>query len=109
MKKPKPFDLIDAHTFVDEPVRMVPPQYKKGGSHAMSESKIRKREAKTVTKVELNAAGCATPDCGHDHSTLYLHSACHTNSGSYVRYEKEIESLIITCARCDDEIIRIKL
>jgi hypothetical protein len=40
MPKPKPFDLVDAKTFVDELVRMVPPQYKKGGSHAMPREDI---------------------------------------------------------------------
>jgi hypothetical protein len=66
-------------------------------------------KARTVTKSEMNASGCATPNCGHDHSILYLHAGCHPSSPTWVRYEKAIETLIITCHNCDKEVVRIKL
>jgi hypothetical protein len=62
-----------------------------------------------VDKDILNNAACDNPDCGHDHSTLFLHSNCHNEAPTWTRYQKDIETLIITCAECDEEIIRIRL
>jgi hypothetical protein len=87
-------------------VKMVPPQYKKGGLHG---TPMEKPKAKVITKEDLNASGCATPNCGHDHSVLYLHGGCHISAATTVRYEKVIETLIIDCAKCGKEITRIKL
>jgi hypothetical protein len=65
--------------------------------------------SKTITKEDLNGMGCGTPNCGHDHSTLYLHASCHIGAATVVRYEKAIETLVIECAECEKEVVRIKL
>jgi hypothetical protein len=70
---------------------------------------MKKPKAKVITKEELNDAGCGTPNCNHNHSTLYLHGGCHINALTSVRYEKKIETLIIECGACEEEVVRIKL
>jgi hypothetical protein len=65
--------------------------------------------AKTVTKQDLNAAGCGSEGCGHDHSVLYLHPGCHVGSATIVRYEKKTEELVIECNTCEKEVVRVKL
>jgi hypothetical protein len=64
---------------------------------------------KPISKYELNVMGCGTPNCGHDHSILYLHAQCHPRSATWIRYEKIPEVLVITCAKCDKEVARIRL
>lgn len=65
---------------------------------------------KFVTQQELNQLGCAG-DLNHQHShdcaTLYLHARCHLKAGTYARYEKLTGILVIECARCKREIVRI--
>jgi len=63
---------------------------------------------KPVTKKDLDEMRCGN-GCTHDHSTLYFHSRCHPKSGTYVRYEKHHAQLIIECAQCEREVLRIKL
>jgi hypothetical protein len=64
---------------------------------------------KPISKYELNVMGCGEPNCKHDHSVLYLHSSCHPRSATWTRYEKISETLVITCAKCDKEVVRIRL
>lgn len=61
-----------------------------------------------LTQIELDQIGCGTPDCRHDHSTLFFHAKCHPNSPAWVKYEKVSGTLIIQCAECD-EIIAVIL
>jgi hypothetical protein len=63
----------------------------------------------TVTKKDLNNAGCGVPNCKHDHSILYLHSSCHIKSPVFIRYEKKDEILVITCGECNKEVVKVKL
>jgi hypothetical protein len=65
--------------------------------------------ALTVTKEQLDASGCSSPNCNHDHSTLYIHAVCHISSAVCVKYEKKTGLIIVECAECDKEVIRIKL
>jgi hypothetical protein len=60
-----------------------------------------------LLKPELDAAGCDMPDCGHDHSVIYLHAACHPHSATRARYEKALGHLIIACHKCGTEVARI--
>jgi hypothetical protein len=60
-----------------------------------------------LTAKVLDASGCGTPNCGHDHSVLYLHPRCHPQAGTWVRYEKKSGTLIVDCARCNREIARV--
>jgi hypothetical protein len=66
-------------------------------------------KAKVMTKEDLNKSGCGLPNCTHDHSKLFLHSSCHIEAPTWVIYEKAIETLIVKCADCGNEVIRIKL
>lgn len=52
------------------------------------------------TRSRLDKMGCSTPNCGHDHSVLYLVPVCHEDAGLEARYEKRTGHLILECARC---------
>ena len=54
-----------------------------------------------LTRRDLDAAGCGTPNCGHDHSVLYLHSRCHPEARTKVSYHKVTGTLRVRCGRCD--------
>jgi len=53
-----------------------------------------------LTRDVLDSFGCATPNCGHDHSTLFLHGACHLGAGNEVQYTKATGVLTIRCNQC---------
>jgi hypothetical protein len=38
---------------------------------------------------------------------LYLRPKCHPESGSFVRYEKQYGQLVIECAECQRDVLRI--
>jgi hypothetical protein len=61
----------------------------------------------TLTQRELDAVGCATPGCTHDHSVLYFHPRCCDGAGISARYEKDSGELVIACAECEREVVRI--
>lgn len=60
-----------------------------------------------LTAADLDKMGCGVPDCGHDHSILYLHSRCHLRAGSSVRYEKKSGLIIVDCKVCGKEVARV--
>jgi hypothetical protein len=41
-----------------------------------------------LTRTDLDASGCGTPNCDHDHSVLYLHGRCHPAAATRARYVK---------------------
>lgn len=53
-----------------------------------------------IGKAELDAMGCGTPGCAHDHSQLYLHSECHSGAPMWGRYDKKQGALILECSIC---------
>jgi hypothetical protein len=57
-----------------------------------------------LTQRELNTAGCDTPNCGHDHTVLYMHQACHMGAALTASYNKTTGLLTLYCAECDDPI-----
>jgi hypothetical protein len=67
------------------------------------------KTTKVITKGDLNSSGCSSPNCGHDHSELFLHSSCHIGAGTYVKYVKATERLHISCSQCEKEIVIIQL
>jgi len=60
-----------------------------------------------LTRVELDKFGCATPDCGHDHSELYLHQSCHPGAGLYAHYVKASGNLVLECRECEHPVATI--
>ena len=54
----------------------------------------------SISRKELNQLGCNVPDCGHDHSVLYIHSQCHPKAGCTVLYQRDNGLLVFTCGRC---------
>jgi hypothetical protein len=62
-----------------------------------------------MTRRLLDPMGCATPNCGHDHSVLYLHQACHPNAGTLAKYDKPSGSVIIECKRCKKLVVQVKV
>jgi hypothetical protein len=67
------------------------------------------RHQRPLTQTELDAQGCGTPNCGHDHSVLWLHGACHPSLGTRVAYHKTTGVLEITCRRCHRHIATIEV
>lgn len=55
---------------------------------------------KPLTRAELDQAGCGTPNCGHDHSTLFLNPACHLGAGVDAAYNKARGVLTLMCHKC---------
>jgi hypothetical protein len=62
-----------------------------------------------LTRKRLDVAGCSEPNCGHDHTVLFLHSACHPSAGTKVSYDKRTGSLTIACRRCDKLVAEVKV
>lgn len=60
-----------------------------------------------LTQRDLNRMGCGTPDCGHDHTILYLNARCHPKAGTFASYDKSTGSLLIECAKCEKPIVEI--
>lgn len=53
-----------------------------------------------LTQWQLERGGCATPNCGHDHSVLYLNAKCHPGTGVEVAYIKGQGIARVTCLKC---------
>lgn len=51
--------------------------------------------------------GCATPNCKHDHSLLFLVSRCHPHGKVSAAFEVKTGLLHITCAACEKPIIKL--
>lgn len=49
----------------------------------------------------LDAMDCGTPNCGHDHSVLWMHARCHPRSNLAVAYQKATGTILVTCAKCN--------
>jgi hypothetical protein len=63
---------------------------------------------RALTQRELNAAGCAMPNCTHeDHATLFLHARCHMKAGTFASYNKLTGTMRIECARCKAVVAEI--
>jgi hypothetical protein len=62
-----------------------------------------------LTRLQLDIAGCGTPNCGHDHSVLFLHAACHPSAGTRVSYDKPTGLLTVACKRCDKLVVQVKV
>ena len=57
-----------------------------------------------IGKAELNAMGCETPNCDHDHSILYLHPGCHPQAGVCAAYRKRDGVVVLECAACETPV-----
>ena len=62
-----------------------------------------------LTRLELDRGGCDTPNCGHDHSVLFLHSRCHPYAAVEACYEKGSGCVVLRCARCKQLVARIQV
>lgn len=60
-----------------------------------------------LTRAVLDEMGCGTPNCGHDHTVLYLHQACHSGVGTRAAYDKRNGVLTIRCRRCEKVVAEI--
>lgn len=60
-----------------------------------------------LTQIDLDAMGCDTPDCGHDHTILFLHAGCHPSAGSRAAYDKRTGVLALRCRRCERTVVEI--
>lgn len=60
-----------------------------------------------LTRMDLDAAGCETPNCGHDHTVLYLYSRCHGSAGQRVSYDKRTGSIRIVCRKCEAVVAEV--
>lgn len=64
---------------------------------------------KPLTRAELDRAGCDNPNCGHDHTVLFLHPVCHTGGGVEVAYDKRIGLLAIRCNVCGRRVAEVEV
>jgi len=58
------------------------------------------------------AKGCNEPGCTHeDHGSgpLYLHAFCHKYAGLAVSFKYGENYLVIACAKCSKEVIRVQI
>lgn len=62
-----------------------------------------------LTQAILDASGCDTPHCGHDHSVLFIKGYCHPRAGVAAAYYKATGTLKITCSKCDKPITEIEV
>jgi hypothetical protein len=62
-----------------------------------------------LSRKQLDGMGCGTPNCGHDHTVLYLHAACHLHAGSSVKYDKRTGALTIECVKCKKLVAKVKV
>lgn len=66
-------------------------------------------EKRPHTRKTLDPLGCAVPNCGHDHSVLYLCSKCHLETGLDVKYTKATGVLTIECTKCGELVTEIQV
>lgn len=62
-----------------------------------------------LTKAQLDDSGCGTPNCGHDHSLLYVHPACHPHAALDAVYVKASGTLKVNCHRCGAYVVEIEV
>jgi len=62
-----------------------------------------------LTKTELNAIGCGNPNCGDDHSMLYMYSTCHPFAGLDAMYNKPTGTMHLICRECEDTVLCVKV
>ncbi len=62
------------------------------------------------TRATMDVAGCGVPNCGHDHSVLFLHPAgCHMTAGLEAAYTKRTGLLVLRCQRCKQVAAEIEV
>ncbi len=61
----------------------------------------------SLTRKELDRAGCDTPGCGHDHTITHFHGRCHPNACVSAAYDKRTGEITIRCARCEQLIAHV--
>lgn len=63
----------------------------------------------TVRLDDIRAMSCVAYKSNGKPGVVYFHSQCHESSPTWVRFEPEMDELVITCAECDEEIVRFGL
>lgn len=56
---------------------------------------------------QLDRAGCATPNCGHDHTVLFLSGECHPGASGNISYSKLTGTISVTCFVCDKPVAEV--
>jgi hypothetical protein len=59
-----------------------------------------------ITREMLDRSGCENPQCGHDHSVLFLHPSCHS-APVVVSYHKRDGTLRINCVVCHQTVCEV--
>jgi hypothetical protein len=62
-----------------------------------------------LSRKQLDAMGCGTPNCGHDHTVLFIHGACHPSAGSRASYNKQTGLLTMICRQCKKPVAEVKV
>ena len=60
---------------------------------------------------DLSNMVCANPDCTHkNHSgSMYIHSKCHPEAPTWVRYDRDTAMATVICVQCEREIAEIAI
>jgi hypothetical protein len=67
------------------------------------------RSLKPLNRAALDKAGCDNPNCGHDHTVLFLQSACHPGGGVEAAYDKRTGLLTIRCNVCERRVVEVEV
>jgi hypothetical protein len=61
----------------------------------------------SLYREDLDHQGCATPNCTHDHSVIFLHGRCHPQAATETKYVKATGTIEVSCVRCKRHIASI--
>jgi len=73
----------------------------------MIDTTRRARPAKR--RADLDPAGCDMPDCGHDHSVLFLVARCHMRAGVDASYHKKDGTIRLACHQCNAPVASLEV
>lgn len=86
----------------------LPPQYRAAAPAPTQRIQIDMPQPLPLTRQmldRLTQGGCATPNCPHDHSKMYIHSVCHPKITPEILYNRDTGRLTIFCPECRNVVI----
>jgi hypothetical protein len=66
-------------------------------------------ESEVLTRDDLDQLRCSTPNCGHDHTILYLRPRCHIDGGVEAFYDKRDGTLTLSCNVCGERLATLQI
>jgi len=66
-------------------------------------------ESAVLTRDDLDLFRCSTPNCGHDHTIIYLNPGCYIDGGVDAFYDKRDGTLTLSCNVCDEPFATLQI